>query len=76
MYEPFTKVLNRVISTDAELGNVNNEYIIISNYRKDDLIGQIDELKRLGYRIGIIVPEYNYNTISPLAENGTDVDNT
>ncbi len=68
-YTPFTKLLEERI----EEGESENEYIIISNYRKEDLVVKIDELKRLGHRISLIIPEYNYTPIIPLAENGYDV---
>ena len=68
LYTPFTKILDERITEDES----ENEFIIISNYRKEDLVTKVDELKRLGHRISMIIPEYNYAPITPLAENGYD----
>ena len=66
-YTLFTKILEeRVTEPDCE-------YIIISNYRKDDLITKYEELLHAGMRLSFIVPEYDYNSIKPLEENGRDV---
>lgn len=68
-YTPFTGLLEeRVRNSDDD-----NEYIVISNYRKEDFVRAVDELKRLGHRISLIIPEYYYTSVAPLAENGLDV---
>ena len=68
-YSPFTGLVNE--KTAEEEGE--NEFIIISNYRKEDLVSTFFELKRAGRRVSFIVPEYNYAPITPLTENGVDV---
>lgn len=68
LYTPFTKILDERITEDES----ENEFIIISNYRKEDLVTKVEDLKRLGHRISMIIPEYNYAPITPLAENGYD----
>ena len=50
----------------------DNEYIIISNYRKNDFVNKFDELKRVGAKVSLIVPDYGYADIAPFSENGTD----
>ena len=50
----------------------DNEYIIISNYRKNDFVNKFDELKRVGVKVSLIVPDYGYADIAPFSENGTD----
>ena len=69
LYTPFTKILEERITEDES----ENEFIIISNYRKEDLVTKVEDLKRLGHRISMIIPEYNYAPITPLAENGFDI---
>ena len=66
-YASFVKLLEEKV-TEAE-----SEYLIISNYRKDDLIGKYEELRQAGYRLCFIVPEYDYVSVKPLEANGRDV---
>jgi uncharacterized protein (DUF58 family) len=66
-YASFVKLLEEKV-TEPE-----SEYLIISNYRKEDLVGKYEELKRAGYRLCFIVPEYDYASVKPLEENGRDV---
>ena len=73
MYDSFTSLLDEVLSEQFSENGQGNEYIIISNYRKENLIRRVDEWKNAGARIGMIIPEYEYNSISPLAENGPDI---
>lgn len=50
----------------------DNEYILISNYRKNDFVNKFDELKRVGAKVSLIIPDYGYADITPFSENGTD----
>ena len=68
-YSSFTDLLCKCV--DGADGD--HEYIVISNYRKENLLAAIQERKQAGHRISIIVPEYDYNSIAPLMENGQDV---
>ena len=50
----------------------DNDYILISNYRKNDFADKFDEMKKEGIRVSLIIPEFDYADISPFAENGYD----
>ena len=51
----------------------DNEYLIISNYRKNDFVEKYDDLKRAGAKVGLIIPDYGYADIAPFSENGNDI---
>ena len=63
----FFDVLDKHIEYDSD-----NEYVIISNYRKNDFVNKFDELKKSGVKVSLIIPDYGYSDISPFSENGID----
>ena len=63
----FIELIDEHIDYDAD-----DEYIIISNYRKNDFINKFDEMKKAGLKVSLVIPEYSYADITPFAENGTD----
>ena len=63
----FIDVLDKHIEYDSD-----NEYVIISNYRKNDFVNKFDELKKSGVKVSLIIPDYGYSDISPFSENGID----
>lgn len=62
------KIMEECINAEED-----NEYIIVSNYRKQDFEDKFYELKSNGIKISLIVPEYPNNDIAPFCENGTDI---
>ncbi|MBO4776110.1 MAG: DUF58 domain-containing protein [Lachnospiraceae bacterium] len=63
----FIKLLDDHIDYESD-----NEYIIISNYRKNDFAEKFDEIKKNGANVSVIIPDYGYADISPFYENGSD----
>lgn len=48
----------------------NMEYVIISNYRKNDFAEMYHEYKEEGLNMSLIIPEMSYNSIEPFSESG------
>ncbi|HOO27743.1 MAG TPA: DUF58 domain-containing protein, partial [Lachnospiraceae bacterium] len=57
----FTELLDKQVR--PEDGAV--EYLLISNYRKKDLCDKYAELKKQGYSMRLLVPEFSYNSLEP-----------
>ena len=68
-YMPFVKIINDHINEEE----ANNEYILISNNRSEEIIARFEELKQAGYRTTFVVPEHDTVSIRPLEDNGLDV---
>lgn len=64
VYSSFIKVIDDNIRNDED-----NEYIIISNYRKEDLVNKFDDLRKEGVKVTMIIPEYSYSDITPFSSN-------
>ena len=60
----FIDVMKERILTES-----NDEYIIISNYRKDDFVTALDNMRKNGANVKLIVPEFSYTSITPFNEN-------
>lgn len=58
---PFKDVCRKHIKEN----DMSTEYIIISNYRKDDFVKMYEAYKEDGYNLSLIVPEFAYNSIEP-----------
>ncbi|MBO4347901.1 MAG: DUF58 domain-containing protein [Lachnospiraceae bacterium] len=67
-YPSFLDLMDEKISTDSE-----DEYIIVSNYRKNDFVNKFDDLRNSGIKVSLIIPEFGYSSIEPFISNGTDV---
>ena len=67
-YPSFLDVMDKHIDLESD-----NEYLIISNYRKNDFVEKYDDLKRAGAKVGLIIPDYGYADIAPFFENGNDI---
>ncbi|MCR5848179.1 MAG: DUF58 domain-containing protein [Lachnospiraceae bacterium] len=63
----FIKLMDEHIECDTD-----NEYVIVSNYRKEDFVDKFDELRKRGAKFTVIVPDYSYVNISPFSSNGPD----
>lgn len=64
--------LNERISSFSDLckkyitdNDKSQEYVIISNYRKDDFIEMYYGFKDAGYNVSLIIPEMPYNSVEP-----------
>lgn len=64
----FVKIMDKNIDKDS-----TDEYIIISNYRKNDFLTKYNEFKEDGVRINLIVPELVNNDISPVVPSSTEI---
>lgn len=49
--------------------NHENEYVIISNYRKDDFMDKYREYREQGVKLSLIIPEYNYIPVDNLSSS-------
>ena len=68
VYPSFLDIMDKHIDLQSD-----NEYLIISNYRKNDFVEKYDDLKRAGAKVGLIIPDYGYADIAPFSENGNDI---
>ena len=64
----FVDLIEEHIDREAD-----NDYILISNYRKNDFADKFYELKKEGLRVSLIIPDFDYADITPFAENGYDI---
>lgn len=62
LHEPFENVLDRIVCED----NKDDEFILISNYRKKSFTDKVEELCREGYDINVIIPEYSHIPVDSL----------
>lgn len=51
---------------NVDIDNRENEYVIISNYRKDDFMEKYADYKEKGVKLTLIVPEYQYISVNNL----------
>jgi uncharacterized protein (DUF58 family) len=63
----FVDLIDEHIDREAD-----NDYILISNYRKNDFVDKFYELKKEGLRVSLIIPDFDYADITPFSENGHD----
>ena len=52
--------------------NSDDEYVIISNFRKENFYNKFEELKKSGVNLSLIIPEFGYSSIEPFVSNGID----
>ncbi len=68
-YDPFTKLMEECVEKE----DTENEYIIISNNRSEEILKLFTEFKAEGHKMTFLVPEYTANSIKPLVDNGMDI---
>jgi len=68
IYPSFINLMDKFVNKES-----NDEYIIISNYRREDLCLKIRELKDASVNVRLIIPEFARSAITPFEENGYDI---
>lgn len=64
----FTDLMDLMIDVSS-----NDEYVIVSNYRKNDLLDKYYELQKSGVNVNLIVPEFDHIQIDPVEQTAKEV---
>ncbi|MCR4649664.1 MAG: DUF58 domain-containing protein, partial [Lachnospiraceae bacterium] len=64
---PFLKLMEEHIEKMED-----SEFIIISNYRKDDFVNEYKRLRKDGINVNLIIPEFARSDIGPFPDNSNE----